>query len=101
MATTLAPTSSERIFDVIFVDAPAAAVRSVSVGVLARADFSADGVAAAAAACAARRAAAMKLDEPAGSREAPEISWMALSDAAMRSDGEMPVPGARVPGSSG
>ena len=82
------------------IEAPAAAVRRVSAVALARAGFSAAGVAAAAA-CAARRAAAMKLDELADSRPAPEICWMALSDAAMRSDGEMPAPGARVPGSSG
>ena len=56
---------------------------------------------AAAAACAARRAAAMKLDELTGSRGAAGMSLIALSDAAMRSDGEAGRPVGRVPGSSG
>ena len=60
---------------------------------------------AAAAACAARRAAAMKLDvltfSLPFSRLAAGISLMALSEAAMRSDGEAVRPVGRVPGSSG
>ena len=55
----------------------------------------------AAAACAARRAAAIKLDVVGCSRVPGEISLRALSDAAMRSDGEAVRPGGRVPGSSG
>ena len=57
---------------------------------------------AAAAACAARRAAAMKLDVLTGSfGAAAGMSPMALSEAAMRSDGEATRPDGRVPGSSG
>src|SRR5947209_7325970 len=55
----------------------------------------------AAAACAARRAAAMKLDDDTGSLGAAGISLIALSEAAMRSEGEATRPPGRVPGSSG
>ena len=93
ITTTLAPTSSERILEVM-VDG------SVPAGFLIglRPAFSlADS---AAAAWAARRAAAMKLDVLAGSR-ALGISPIALSEAAMRSDAEANRPVGRVPGSSG
>ena len=57
---------------------------------------------AAAAACAARRAAAMKLEVLTGSFEAAAgMLLMALSEAAMRSDGEATRADGRVPGSSG
>ena len=59
------------------------------------------GCCAAAAAWAARRAAAMKLDAVAGSGLAAGISLMALSEAAMRSEGDAGRPFGRVPGSSG
>ena len=59
------------------------------------------GGAAAAAAWAARRAAAMKLDVEAFSPGLAGISLIALSEAAMRSDGEASRPVGRVPGSSG
>ena len=56
----------------------------------------------AAAACAARRAAAMKLDVLTDSfGAAAGISLSALSEAAMRSDGEAIRGVGRVPGSSG
>ena len=98
MATTLAPTSSERIFDVIA--EPLAAARMDSFSETAR--LGASVVGALAAARAARRAAAMKLDVLAGSTgAADDNSLMASSDAAMRSDGDIARPGGRVPGSSG
>jgi len=43
----------------------------------------------------------MKLDEETGSRGAAGISLMALSEAAIRSEGEDIRPFGRVPGSSG
>src|SRR3954465_9283303 len=103
ITTTLAPTSSERIFEVM-VEPP-----SLSLALPLSFAPPADALAArpvfsggcAAAACAARRAAAMKLDDDTGSLGAAGISLIALSDAAMRSDGvAMRAPG-RVPGSSG
>src|SRR5579872_5054663 len=96
MMTTLAPTSRERIFEVMedgslaLPWAEAFAARPVL-----------SGGCAAAAACAARRAAAMKLDVLTGSRGAGGISLMAFSDAAMRSDGEGTRADGLVPGSSG
>ncbi len=99
ITTTLAPTSSERILEVML-DAPVADARGDSIATLVRPGLSLDGDAAAAA-CAARRAAAMKFDELDCSRDAAEISPIALSEAAMRSDGELPRAGGRVPGSSG
>ncbi len=95
ITTTLAPTSSERILEVIVE------------GSLSPADFLSglrpafSGGGAAAAAWAARRAAAMKLDVLVGPGLLPEISLIALSEAAMRSDGEAGRPVGRVPGSSG
>ena len=56
---------------------------------------------AAAAACAARRAAAMKLDVLACSRAPGEISLIACSEAAIRSEGETARLSGCVPGSSG
>ncbi len=107
MTTTLAPTSSERMRDVIL-DPPWAAwalARAALLSAATRPGFSrACSFAGFAAACAARRAAAMKLDVLAASRAAWGISLSAFSDAAMRCDG---VAGAatrswgRVPGSSG
>src|SRR5882757_7145568 len=99
ITTTLAPTNSERIFEVM-VDDPLAATPVGSLSGAARLVLlSLAGWAAAA--CAARRAAAIKLDVLACSRVAGEISLMAFSDAAMRSDGEAARPSGRVPGSSG
>src|SRR4051812_19770205 len=99
ITTTLAPTSSERIFEVM-VEAPSwplSLARAIA-ALAPRAGFSGG---CAAAACAARRAAAMKLDDDTGSLGAAGISLIALSDAAMRSDDvAMRAPG-RVPGSSG
>src|SRR5580700_517329 len=96
ITTTLAPTSRERIFEVM-VDEALAWPADAALGC-----FSALPVGgAAAAACAARRAAAMKLDVLTGSRGVAGISLMASSDAAMRSDGEAARPDGRVPGSSG
>src|ERR1700728_1056245 len=99
MTTTLAPTSSERILEVI-VDGswawrPAACLTAP------RPAFSGGG--AAAAACAARRAAAMKLDVLTGplGLAAAGISLIALSEAAMRCVGEAVRPVGRVRGSSG
>src|SRR6476659_8835392 len=95
MTTTLAPTSSDRILAVI--DEPfAVPPAEFLIGVRA---LSAAG--AAAAAWAARRAAAMKFDVLAGWRGLAGISLIALSEAAMRSDGEAARPPGRVPGSSG
>src|SRR5579871_2458907 len=84
ITTTLAPTSSERIFEVMVDGALAWPLAAAAFD--GRPAFSGGG--AAAAACAARRAAAMKLDVLTGSRGAAGISLMAFSDAAMRSDGE-------------
>ncbi len=108
ITTTLAPTSSERILEVmvdgsLFGSLFGALLESL---VLLAADlngprpaFSAG--AAAAAACAARRAAAMKLEVLTGSRLSAGISLIALSEAAMRSDGVATLAVGRVPGSSG
>jgi hypothetical protein len=97
ITTTLAPTSSERIFEVMLEESlPVASLVAVFE---ARAAFSFAG--AAAAAWAARRAAAMKLDEETGSRGAAGIALMALSEAAIRSEGEPIRLLGRVPGSSG
>src|SRR5689334_25340378 len=114
ITTTLAATSSERIFEVTEDDpsfAPSlsfslsfslAACLAVSLALvfsaLARA-FSLRGWAAAA--CAARRAAAMKLEDETGGRGVAGISLIALSEAAMRSEGEAGRAPGRVPGSSG
>ena len=96
ITTTLAPTSRERIFEVM-VDEALAWPAGCAFGC-----FPAlSGGGAAAAACAARRAAAMKLEVLTGSREVAGISLMAFSDAAMRSDGEATRADGRVPGSSG
>src|SRR3954471_7001240 len=103
ITTTLAPTSSERIFEVM-VEPP-----SLSLALPLSFAPPADALAArpvfsggcAAAAWAARRAAAMKLDDDTGAFCAGGTSLIALSDAAMRSDGvAMRAPGV-VPGSSG
>ncbi len=87
MTTTLAPTSSERILEVMVDDTlavpPAAFFTRLR---------------------AARRAAAMKLDVltgPAGPGALGEIPLIAFSEAAMRSDGEAGRPAGLVPGSSG
>src|SRR4051812_48537851 len=97
MMTTLAPTSTERIFEVMFEGCLTCWPLPPLTG--GRPPFS--GGAAAAAAWAALRAAAMKLDVLAFSREPAGISLMALSDAAMRSAGEVTRPLGRVPGSRG
>src|ERR1019366_7431326 len=97
ITTTLAPTSNERILEVtveVSLLLPPAAAFSGPRPAL-------SGGGAAAAAWAARRAAAMKLEVLTGSFAAPGISLMALSEAAMRSDGEADRPAGRVPGSSG
>lgn len=112
--TTLAPTSRERIFDVMvdgcfgaFSLSPAGAAMAGAAFALAGLAFALPVVAwAAAAAWAARRAAAMKLVELAGSGAALEVAFleialMAFSDAAIRSDGEAWRALGRVPGSSG
>ncbi len=109
MTTTLAPTSSERIFEVIVDGSLDSLSPAGAFGALAapRAAFALalalalPLVCAAAAAWAARRAAAMKLDAVAGSGVPGEISLIAFSEAAMRSDGEPGRPVGRVPGSSG
>src|SRR6266852_272760 len=97
MTTTLAPTSSERILEVMVDGSLAVPPAGFLIGL--RAAMSpAD---AAAAAWAARRAAAMKLDvltRPAGPGALGEIPLIALSEAAMRSDGEATRPVGRVPG---
>ena len=93
ITTTLTPTSSERILELI-VEPPA----SVPAGFAAGRDRSG---ADAAAALAARRAAAMKLEALACSLVASAISLIASSEAAMRSDGVPTRPCGRVPGSSG
>ena len=95
MMTTLAPTSSERILEVI-VEGSLALLPAEP---LSGPALSPSG--AAAAAWAARRAAAMKLEVLGGSRTPAGISLIALSEAAMRSDGEAARPVGRVPGSSG
>jgi hypothetical protein len=98
ITTTLAPTSRERIFEVMF--EPALVWSAGFAAFAGRPPLSGGG--AAAAACAARRAAAMKLDVLTGSLEAAAgMLPIALSDAAMRSDGEATRPEGRVPGSSG
>ncbi len=97
MTTTLAPTSSERILEVI-VEGSLALLPAEPLSGL-RPALSPGG--AAAAAWAARRAAAMKLEALGGSRTPAGISLIALSEAAMRSDGEAARPVGRVPGSSG
>src|SRR5207302_4487168 len=91
MTTTLAPTSSERILEVIVEGSllPAEPLRL-------RPALSPGG--AAAAAWAARRAAAMKLEALGGSRMPAGISLIALSEAAMRSAGEAIRAAGRVPG---
>src|SRR5258707_685483 len=99
ITTTLAPTSSERIFEVMVDDPLAASPAGLLSGAARLVLLSLAGWAAAA--CAARRAAAIKLDVLACSRVPGEISLMALSEAAMRSDGEAARPIGRVPGSSG
>jgi hypothetical protein len=107
--TTLAPTSSERIFEVTvdgcfgaFGLSPVGAAMAGAAFALAGLAFALPVVAcAAAAAWAARRAAAMKLVELAGSGAALEIALMAFSDAAIRSEGEACRALGRVPGSSG
>ena len=110
ITTTLAPTSSERILEVMVEGCRVASLAFVSLALspafslaaafaAARAALSLGG--AAAAACAARRAAAMKLDELTGSFLPAGISLIALSEAAIRSDGEDIRPDGRVPGSSG
>ena len=105
ITTTLAPTSSERIFEVMVEGSwPSAAVLALTLGLslaaaLPRRVRPFRWPAAAAAAWAARRAAAMKLDVLTGSFAAAGISLIALSDAAMRSDGEdsrAGRPGARL-----
>ena len=97
MITTLAPTSTERILEVT-ADVTLALSRAGSLSGP-RAGLSTGG--AAAAAWAARRAAAMKFDVLVCSRVLAAISLIALSEAAMRSDGEGVRPEGRVPGSSG
>src|SRR5450631_3003275 len=97
MITTLAPTSTERILEVT-ADVTLALSRAGSLSGP-RAGLSTGG--AAAAAWAARRAAAMKFEVLLGSRVPAVISLIALSDAAMRSDGDGTRPEGRVPGSSG
>src|ERR1700730_8962011 len=101
MITTLAPTSTERILEVT-VDASVDFTFALSrAGSLSgpRAGLSTGG--AAAAAWAARRAAAMKFEVLLGSRVPVVISLIALSEAAMRSDGDGTRAEGRVPGSSG
>src|ERR1700686_2421747 len=96
MMTTLAPTSSERILEVI-VDGSLAVPPAAFLTGLREALSPAD----AAAAWAARRAAAMKLDVLTGPGALGRIPPIALSEAAMRSDGVATRPAGRVPGSSG
>ena len=97
MTTTLAPTSNERILEVMVEGSPGLSRAASFCGP--RAALLAAG--AAAAAWAARRAAAMKFVALTDSFGLTEISLMALSEAAMRSDGEADRPVGRVPGSSG
>ena len=108
ITTTLAPTSSERILEVMVEGSLFGSLLASLLEALAlpavdlngpRPGLSAGG--AAAAACAARRAAAMKLEVLTGSRLSAGISLIALSEAAMRSDGVAARPVGRVPGSSG
>jgi hypothetical protein len=98
ITTTLAATRNERIFEVMVEDPCAGRVWFWS-GLEPRLVFSPAG--AAAAAWAARRAAAMKFEVLACSREPEAISLMAFSEAAIRSYGEAIRPSGRVPGSSG
>src|SRR5271165_6530631 len=98
ITTTLAATSTERIFEVTL----EGSFLSLSVLPLLLARPFSGAACAAAAAWAARRAAAMKLEEETGGLGAAAgISLMAFSDAAIRSDGEAERPPGRVPGSSG
>jgi len=97
MTTTLAPTSSERILEVMVDDTLALPPAVFLTGLRAA-------LSAAAAAWAARRAAAMKLDVltgPEGPGALGEIPLIAFSEAAMRSDGEAARAAGLVPGSSG
>ena len=96
ITTTLAPTRSERIFDVIF-----DGCFGWPEVILSWPRPALSGGGAAAAAFAARRAAAMKLEVLTGSCGVGGISLIASSDAAIRSDGEAVRPDGRVPGSSG
>jgi hypothetical protein len=105
ITTTLAPTSSERIFEVM-VEASLRRPCLVDGGDLGASRRLAAASRpsrwrCAAAACAARRAAAMKLDELTVPWRAAEISLITLSEAAMRSDGDERPACGRVPGSSG
>ena len=97
ITTTLAPTSSERILEVM-VDGslawPLAACLTEP-----RPPLASGG--AAAAAWAARRAAAMKLEVLTGALGLAGIPLMAFSEAAIRSVGEAARAVGRVPGSSG
>ncbi len=111
ITTTLAPTSSERIFAVMLEPSvPAVLLTSLgwsfdgSLGLSLAAAFLRavlSLVGAAAAAWAARRAAAMKLDVLICSLGVALISPSASSEAAIRSDGEDIRGPGRVPGSSG
>src|SRR5205085_2724249 len=116
ITTTLAPTSSERIFEVMLEPSvpgvPGAGLTfSFALSLALSLTLSGDAAlpvafaerlsfcALAAAACAARRAAAMKLDVDTGSLgPGAGISLSASSEAAMRSDGEDPRGLGRVPG---
>ena len=102
ITTTLAPTSSERILEVMVEGSLPSSCPCLAVelgwpwslrGGLGRLLVGG----AAAAACAARRAAAMKLDELTGSLGRPEISLIALSEAAIRSTATTPVRSAGCP----
>ena len=100
ITTTLAATSKERIFATMVEDSLPPLLVDLSAafdGML----LSPTGWAAAA--CAARRAAAMKLAVETGGRgvAGAGISLIALSEAAIRSDGVATWPPGRVPGSSG
>jgi hypothetical protein len=112
ITTTLAPTSSERILEVMLEGAlspgwafvPILILLSPPLSLVAALAAARDALSlagAAAAACAARRAAAMKLDELTGSLGPAAIPLIALSEAAMRSEGEDVRAVGRVPGSSG
>src|SRR5260370_13451598 len=97
MTTTLAPTSSERILEVMVDDTLALPPAVFLTGLRAA-------LSAAAAAWAARRAAAMKLDVltgPAGPGAPGGIPLLAFLEAAIRSAGEAPPPARLLPGSSG
>src|SRR3979411_2770305 len=98
MMTTLAPTSSERILEVMVEGSPALSPAG-ALNEPPRAALSLGG--AAAAAWAARRAAAMKFEVLTGPGGLVGIPLIALSEAAMRSEGEAVRPFGRVPGSSG